>query len=60
MNRIFKIVPDGVSYDQLFTDVQLNCQVCDKVVTKVSYSERTGMGTWICQNMHLSREKIGV
>lgn len=60
MNRIFKIIPDGVSYDQLFTDVELKCQVCIEIVNKVVYSERTGIGTWICKNMHLSQEKIGV
>jgi hypothetical protein len=60
MNRIFKIISDGVSYDQLFTDVELKCQSCDQIVDKVIYEERTGTGTWICKNMHLSQEKIGV
>ena len=60
MNRTFIIIPDGVSYSQLFTDIELKCQSCDQVVTKVVYEERTGIGTWICNNMHLSREKFGV
>jgi hypothetical protein len=58
--RLFKIIPDGVSYDTLYNDVVLFCKTCGIEVNKVIYSERTGIGEWICSNMHLSKEKIGV
>jgi hypothetical protein len=58
--RILKIIPDGVSYNTLYDNVVLNCKTCGIEVNKVSYSERTGLGEWICFNMHTSREKIGV
>jgi hypothetical protein len=59
-NRIFKIIPDGVSYHTLYNDVVLLCKTCGVEVYKVVYSERTGIGEWICSEMHLSREVIGV
>jgi hypothetical protein len=59
MSRIFKIIPDGVSYNTVYDNVSLNCISCGIEVNRVSYSERTGMGEWTCSNMHLSREKIG-
>lgn len=55
-----RIVKDGVSYNMLFNDIDLECQSCGVIVNKVSYSERTGVGEWICQNNHLSRGVIGV
>lgn len=58
--RIFKIVPDGASYTTLYSDVEVECKSCGDIVTKLSYFERTGLAEWICKNMHLSREKIGV
>jgi hypothetical protein len=60
IDKRFRIIPHGVSYSQLFTDVELKCQSCHEIVNKVVYEERTGIGTWICKNMHLSKEKIGV
>lgn len=56
----FRIIKDGVSYNVLFENVELECQSCSLTVNKVSYSERTGLGEWICQNNHLSRGVIGV
>ena len=60
MNIVFKIIPDGVSYNVMYDNVFLNCTTCGIEVNKVRYSERTGVGKWTCSNMHLSREKIGV
>ena len=56
----FRIIKDGVSYDTLFTDVSIPCKTCGESVSKVIYTERTGEGTWICSNMHLSKDVIGV
>lgn len=58
--RIFKIIPDGPSYHTLYDDVVFVCKTCGVEVYKVTYSERTGIGEWVCPEMHLSREKIGV
>lgn len=58
--RIFKINKSGPSYDTLYTDVELPCQSCGEIVTKVIYSERSGIGEWICSSMHQSRDVIGV
>lgn len=60
MTRIFKIIPDGASYNTLYTDLEFKCQECGLLVNKVYYSERTGIGEWICADKHVSREKIGV
>lgn len=60
MNRQFKIIKDGVSYNMLYTDAELKCQTCDIIVNKVNYSERTGIGEWICPELHFSRGVIGV
>jgi hypothetical protein len=60
MHRQFKIIKDGVSYNMLYTDAELKCQTCDVIVNKVSYSERTGIGEWICPELHFSRGVIGV
>lgn len=60
MTRIFKIVPDGASYNTVYTDIVFQCQVCGINVNKVYYSERTGIGEWVCPDKHVSRENIGV
>lgn len=60
MNRQFRIIKDGVSYQMLYTDAELPCQECGVIVNKVSYSERSGIGEWICPELHLSRGLIGV
>lgn len=60
MTKIFKIVPDGAAYITSHTDLEFKCKECGMSVDKVYYSERTGIGEWICQYKHVSREKIGV
>lgn len=60
MDRKFKIIPDGASYNILYTDVDLACQTCGAIVNKVSYFERTGIAEWVCPQLHFTREKIGV
>jgi hypothetical protein len=58
-NRIFKIIPDGSSYSTLYDDVILLCKTCGVEVNKVIYSERTGVGEWICSKLHSSKAVIG-
>ena len=60
MARIFKIIPDGASYNTVYSDLEFKCQVCDLIVDKVYYLERTGIAEWICKDKHLSRDTIGV
>lgn len=55
-----KIIRDGSSYTTLFTDINIECTTCKEIVSKVYYSERTGVGEWICSRMHLSKDVIGV
>lgn len=59
-NKIFVIRTDGASYQTLYNNVEFPCQTCGVIVNKLSYSERSGIGEWICPEMHLSKEKIGV
>lgn len=60
MSRVFRILPEGASYRILYSDVNFLCQTCGVSVNKMSYDERSGIGEWICPDLHHSTEKIGV